>query len=96
MGNEKLELIIGKNLADVLVDNEASYLIENIRKLRKESKHPIPLVHITDEIEINENSYEIRDFDKTTLKQVTPKNKELCNLTKDIIKNLSEICEVKQ
>ena len=96
MGNEKLELIIGKNLADVLVDKEASYLIENIRKLRKENKHPIPLVHITDEIEINENSYEIRDFDKTTLKQVTPKNKELCNLTKDIIKNLSEICEVKQ
>ena len=96
MENEKLELIIGKNLADVLVDNEASYLIENIRKLREESKHPIPLVYITDEIEINENSYEIRDFDKTTLKQVTPKNKELCNLTKDIIKNLSKICKVKQ
>ena len=95
MQNEQLELIIGEDLSDVLTKNDATVLTRRIKKLRKECEYVIPLVHITDEIKIDKNSYEIRVSDKLILKKVVPENKDYNLLIDDIIANLDKVCIAK-
>ena len=95
MQNEQLKLIIGEDLADVLAKDDAAILTSRIRNLRKEREYVIPLVHITDEIKTDKNSYEIRISDKLIIKQEVPENKD-CNLLIDeIILNLDKVCKAK-
>lgn len=95
MQNEQLELIIGEDLSDVLTKNDATVLTSRIKKLRKKCEYVIPLVHITDEIKIDKNSYEIRVSDKLILKKVVPENKDYNLLIDEIIANLDKVCIAK-
>ena len=90
MENSQLELIVGENLAKLLTQDNCNYLINKIKKLREE-KNSLPLIHITDEIKIDKNSYEIRNFGKTILKETIPTNQEYCILSEKIIMNLNII-----
>ena len=93
MKNNQLELIIGKNLAKILANNNANYLIKSIKKLREKSKHFIPEIHITDGIKIDENDFEIRFLNKILAKQNITQDKQLEKIIEEIIKNLNYVCE---
>ena len=92
MQDNQLELIIGENLASILTKDDAKLLGKNLKDLRKEKEYPIPLVHITDEIKTDKNSYEIRKHNKTILKH-TPQDKKEDTLIKEIITNIDNICK---
>ena len=92
MQDNQLELVIGENLAATLTKNKAERLVKGIKELRSKKEYAVPLVHITDEIKIDKNSYEIRRFNELILKK-TPQEKEENLLIKEIIKNIDAICK---
>jgi len=92
MTNKQLELIVGENLVGMLIKDDAAALVKSIKKLRKESKNIIPLVHITDEIKIDNNSYQIRNSNELILRQKEVQNINTSALIDEIIKNIDEVC----
>ena len=95
MQNKQLKLIIGEDLSDVLTKDDAAILTNRIKKLREEREYIIPTVHITDEIKIDKNSYEIRISDKLILKHEVSENKDYNLLIDEIIANLDKVCITK-
>ena len=77
----------------MLTEDNVSLLVKSIEALRKEKEYTVPLIHIAYEIEIDANSHEIRDFNKSILRQNTLQNKEHSEMIEEIIKSLDEICK---
>ena len=88
MTNETaVKLIVGANLAQELCENEAIDLRDRIAELRRKTN--IPLIHITDEIKIGDDDYEIQIDNKTIL------TKKISNVGKsDLIKTIVEDLKV--
>ena len=88
-----VQLIIGSDIAEKLAKNEALAIRDSISKLRKESLVTIPLVHITDEIEIQKAEYEIRIGKDTVLKCFSDSTNESDMINK-IVKDLEYCCKI--
>ena len=90
MQNQQLEIIIGEDIAKVFEKDNGICLANEIGKLRKKKKN-LPQVHITDEIKIKKNTYEIRISKKAIIKKTAIKSNNYSALTKEIINDLKEI-----
>ena len=91
---QTVKLFLGKDLAEILVKNEAIHLTDSIKELRKKNGgYIIPPVYITDEVKTAKDSYEIHIADKIILKERIPDNREENALIDKITKNLDKLCK---
>jgi flagellar biosynthesis component FlhA len=94
--NSELTLLIGMGLSEVFGKNDGKNLMQAIQNLRYdcESKSicKIPLVHIMDTFNVNENSYKIKVRDKILSEKNTDLSKSENTLITEILEDLKQVC----
>ena len=88
----KVTLIVGGEIAEKLVRQEAFEIRKGIKNLREESSCLIPLIHITDGTKIA-TDYEIRVEDKKVLVRSVLKDADIDELVKTITNDIEKVCK---
>ena len=92
--NQLLTLLVGMGLSDVFVKNKGENLKNAIQDLREKCEPDcvIPLVHISDSYDVEQNSYAIKALGNIVLqKNITSFSTEE-ELISNIIESLKQVC----